>query len=144
MRKGEIALYEQFLFFPVFSSDLNDRYIKTRASFGKKVNSSLMLTTDCKLNNNFHIVRYDLYSFAFQYPLCFYLAASVILQKAKLRQLGLSLEVMNTCTPQEPLAKNLSLLQSYPPCANFIKGKYLCKINNELCPRYNMHIFGIY
>ena len=33
--KGEIALYEQFLLFPVFSKDLYCRHIKTRACLGK-------------------------------------------------------------------------------------------------------------
>ena len=33
--KGEIARYEQFLLFPVFSEDLYCRYVKTRACLGK-------------------------------------------------------------------------------------------------------------
>ena len=34
--KGEIAHYEQFLFFPtVFSTDLYCKHMKTRACFGK-------------------------------------------------------------------------------------------------------------
>ena len=33
--KGELADYEQFLLFPVFSKDLYCRHIKTRACLGK-------------------------------------------------------------------------------------------------------------
>ena len=33
--KGEIARYEQFLLFPVFSKDLYCRHVKTRACLGK-------------------------------------------------------------------------------------------------------------
>ena len=33
--KGEIAQYEQFLFFPVFLKDLYSRHVKTRACLGK-------------------------------------------------------------------------------------------------------------
>ena len=34
--KGEIALYDQFLFFPkVFFKDLYSRHVKTRACLGK-------------------------------------------------------------------------------------------------------------
>ena len=33
--KGEIARYEQFILFPVFSKDLYCRHVKTRACFGK-------------------------------------------------------------------------------------------------------------
>ena len=33
--KGEIAHYEQFLLFPVFSKDLNCRHVKFRACLGK-------------------------------------------------------------------------------------------------------------
>ena len=32
---GEIAYYEQFLLFPVFSKDLHCRHVKTRACLGK-------------------------------------------------------------------------------------------------------------
>ena len=35
MGKGQIAHYEQFLFFPVFSNDLYCRHVKTRACLGK-------------------------------------------------------------------------------------------------------------
>ena len=34
VEKGEIALYEQFLLFPVFSNDLYCRHVKTRACLG--------------------------------------------------------------------------------------------------------------
>ena len=33
--KGEIARYEQFLLFPLFSKDLYCRHVKTRACLGK-------------------------------------------------------------------------------------------------------------
>ena len=33
--KGEIACYEQFLLFPLFSKDLSCRHLKTRACLGK-------------------------------------------------------------------------------------------------------------
>ena len=33
--KEEIACYEQFLLFPVFSKDLNCRHLKARACLGK-------------------------------------------------------------------------------------------------------------
>ena len=33
--KGEIVRYEQFFFLPVFSKDLNSRYVKTKAYMGK-------------------------------------------------------------------------------------------------------------
>ena len=33
--KGEIACYEQFLLFPVFSKNVYCRYVKTRACLGK-------------------------------------------------------------------------------------------------------------
>ena len=33
--KGEIARYEQFLLFAVFSKDLHGRHVKTRACLGK-------------------------------------------------------------------------------------------------------------
>ena len=33
--KGEIARYEQFLLFPVFSKDFNCRHVKTWDCFGK-------------------------------------------------------------------------------------------------------------
>ena len=35
VRKGEIARYEQFILFPVFSKDLYNRHGKTRACLGK-------------------------------------------------------------------------------------------------------------
>ena len=35
VRKGEIACYEQFLLFPVFSKGLYCRQVKTRACLGK-------------------------------------------------------------------------------------------------------------
>ena len=36
--QGEIARYEQFLLFPVFSKDLYSRHVKNQGSFGKGLN----------------------------------------------------------------------------------------------------------
>ena len=50
MRKGEIAHYEQFLFFPtVFSKDMYYRQLKTRACLGKGVKSLEIFRKGCQI-----------------------------------------------------------------------------------------------
>ena len=51
MRKGEIALYQQFLLFPKCFKNFNCKYVKTRACLGKgKVLSNLKTFTNDKSN----------------------------------------------------------------------------------------------
>ena len=51
--KGEIALYEQFLLFPVFSKDVYYRHIKTQACLRKGKRLNMMSAKAFKIDHFF-------------------------------------------------------------------------------------------
>ena len=62
--KGEIACYEQFLLFPVFSKDLYCRQVKTRACLGKGLSKDHnSATIDLLLEFIHTYLHKDLHSF---------------------------------------------------------------------------------